>query len=394
MGEETIRRPRLGLFVAFFVADLLMLAAAVWIWWQGHRPLTLGEMFGIIVCVALGAWFGVWPFVLRERAWLRWMETQEVLEAIDKIQQLDRVAEKVEMATNSWQLAQDQANRTAQAAEAIARRMEEERQRFIEFLKEAQDAERAHLRLEVEKLKRGENDWLQVLAFILDHVQALFAGAVRSGKREVMEQVGKFRAVVFDAARRVGLVPVFPQIGEPFDPDHHVVPDDAPKPQEGHVVQQVLGHGYRFRGEWIRPALVLTGPPQPEEVYGESGSPHTTMGLPEEAQVKAAAPAGSQSLPAGVDGREDPPGETAPDSKDLSSSSGKPTLESDMPPPSSESFSVMEEEPSVQAQSFSSSWEEPDEPRLDSPSAPPSPVEPEASSDEESPQESRPEGGA
>jgi len=388
MGEETIRRPRLGLFVAFFLADLFMLAAAVWIWWQGHRPLTPMEMFGIIVCVALGGWFGVWPFVLRERAWLRWIETQEVLEAIEKIQQLDRVAEKVEMATNSWQLAQDQANRTAEAAEAIARRMEEERQRFIQFLKEAQDAERAYLQLEVEKLKRGENDWLQVLAFILDHVQALFAGAVRSGKREVIEQIGKFRAVVFDAARRVGLVPVFPQVGEPFDPKHHVVPEDAPKPQEGHVVQQILGHGYRFRGEWIRPALVLTAPPQEGMAAGAAASQESKEEALQQQSQTAVDPTASPSPQ--TDGREE--------EKALASSSSgteDTSLPSDAvvdePGPPSESLSALsEEEASAQTQSFSLNWEEPP-PMAPNPHPPsPSTEEPQSSSKEEPP----PEGGA
>ena len=386
MGEETIRRPRIGLFAAFFLADLFMLAAAVWIWWQGHRPLTPMEMFGIIVCVALGGWFGVWPFVLRERAWLRWMETQEVLEAIEKIQQLDRVAEKVEMATNSWQLAQDQANRTAEAAEAIARRMEEERERFIQFLKEAQDAERAYLQLEVEKLKREENDWLQVLAFILDHVQALFAGAVRSGKKEVIEQIGKFRAVVFDAARRVGLVPVFPQIGEPFDPKRHVVPENAPKPQEGHVVQQILGHGYRFRGEWIRPALVLTAPPQEEKAPGEAASQESNAeALQQPLQSGAPDPAASPSPQ--TDGREG----------GMSMASSSPETEGPSAPvaeepetPAESLPTLSEEEASAQTQSFSLNWEEPP-PMAPNPHPPsPSTEEPESSSKEEPP----PEGGA
>ena len=56
---------------------------------------------------------------------------------------------------------------------------------FTEFMQKMNDSEKAALRLEVEKLRRGEGEWLQVLVRILDHVFALHAAAVRSGEPKV-----------------------------------------------------------------------------------------------------------------------------------------------------------------------------------------------------------------
>jgi len=43
------------------------------------------------------------------------------------------------------------------------------------------DSEKTTLRLEVEKLRRGELEWLQALVHILDHVFALHTAAMHSG---------------------------------------------------------------------------------------------------------------------------------------------------------------------------------------------------------------------
>ena len=50
-------------------------------------------------------------------------------------------------------------------------------QALTEFMKRANDSERATLRLEVEKLRRWESEWLQVAVQMLDHVP------VRNGPR-------------------------------------------------------------------------------------------------------------------------------------------------------------------------------------------------------------------
>jgi hypothetical protein len=48
---------------------------------------------------------------------------------------------------------------------------------FTKFMEKAQESERATLQLEVQKLRRAEADWLQVLIHFLDHTYALHKAA-------------------------------------------------------------------------------------------------------------------------------------------------------------------------------------------------------------------------
>ena len=80
---------------------------------------------------------------------------------------------------------------------------------FTEFQQKMNDGEKTALRLEVEKLRRAEGEWLQVLARILDHIFALH-NAAQSGKPEVTEQIAQFQNACRDVARRVGLVQLSP----------------------------------------------------------------------------------------------------------------------------------------------------------------------------------------
>ena len=63
---------------------------------------------------------------------------------------------------------------------------------FSEFMQKMNDSEKAALRLEIEKFRRGEGEWLQVLVRILDHVFLLHAAAARSGQPKLAEQIAQF----------------------------------------------------------------------------------------------------------------------------------------------------------------------------------------------------------
>src|SRR5205814_7771962 len=116
-----------------------------------------------------------------------------------------RVAGEISAATSQWQSIQEQAQKTAAGSEALVARMGSEVKAFCEFLERANDTEKSNLRLEVEKLRRAETEWLQVLVRVMDHAYALQQGALRSGQARVIEQVGSFHNACCDTARRVGL---------------------------------------------------------------------------------------------------------------------------------------------------------------------------------------------
>jgi molecular chaperone GrpE (heat shock protein) len=239
----------------FFFGDALMLGVAYFIYWQGAIPLAQWEVITSGVCVALGALLGIMPFLLEYRGVLKIIEASAVGSAAEKIQNLDTIAAQVSSVANLWENANQQSDKTAAVAKEIFDRMEAELRDFKEFLKKAGENEKATLRLEVEKLRRAEADWLQILVRIFDHVFALYTAAERSGQEQIIKQLGQFQNACRDTARRIGLVPFVADRSEPFDAKRHKWADGE-KPEDGALVTETVATGYTFQGRQIRPALV------------------------------------------------------------------------------------------------------------------------------------------
>jgi molecular chaperone GrpE (heat shock protein) len=129
-----------------------------------------------------------------------------------------------------------------------------------EFLTRANDGEKATLRLEIEKLRRGEKDSLQVVIHLMDHCFALFQAAAASGQPQLIQQIGNYRNACIDATRRVGILPYEAQPGEPFDAERHEIADGS-TPPTGATVGRTVAWGYTIQGEGIRRIQVaLTAP--------------------------------------------------------------------------------------------------------------------------------------
>lgn len=239
----------------FFLGDAFLLGLAYFIYAQGKGPLTRWEIVALGTCVALGALLGVVPFFLEYRAALKLVEVSAVGTALEKIQKLETIATQISGATNHWQFAQEQADKTAALSREIADRMAGEVRDFTEFMQKINEGERATLRLELEKLRRAENEWLNVVVHTLDHVYALCHAAERSGQKNLIAQLHQFQNACRDAARRVGLVPFIPEPAEGFNPQRHQSADGK-SPPEGAVVDEVLATGFTFQGRLLRPAMV------------------------------------------------------------------------------------------------------------------------------------------
>jgi molecular chaperone GrpE (heat shock protein) len=136
---------------------------------------------------------------------------------------------------------------------------------FSEFMQKMNDSEKGALRLEIEKLRRGESEWLQVLVRILDHVFVLHTAAVRSGQPKLVEQISNFQNACRDAARRIGLVPFNAEADEPFNPERHQAVGEEGQPSADAVVAETVGAGFTFQGRLLRPALVRLRQANPPE---------------------------------------------------------------------------------------------------------------------------------
>ncbi|MBC8095134.1 MAG: hypothetical protein H7Y43_04915, partial [Akkermansiaceae bacterium] len=228
----------------FFAGDLALLALAWFIYYQSKTPTGPWELLAYVTCFAVGAWICVTPFLKEYEAAVKFAEGDNLLSATSQIQNLDQLAAQIGYATSQWQVIREAADKTANTAKSIAEGMATEVKLFNEFIQKTNDSEKATLRLEVEKMRRAEGEWLQVVVRILDHVFALHQAAVRSRQSGIAEQLGKFQMACHDAARRIGLAAFAAAPAETYDAQRHQLVDgpDAKAP-EGAVIEDTVATG-------------------------------------------------------------------------------------------------------------------------------------------------------
>jgi molecular chaperone GrpE (heat shock protein) len=271
MREPT--NPMLAKWV-FYLGDALLVGTACWILYQGQHPpdhdLVAWRWLTSAACVLAGALLSITPFILEYRAVVKLMEAGALTTVVGQIDKLEQIAASVVGATAHWQEAHEQAQKSVAAAKDISEKMAGEVRAFTEFMERANNSEKATLRLETEKLRRAEEDWLRVSVRMLDHVFALHLGAVRSGQPNLITQMGTFQEACRDAARRIGLTPFVAKDAEPFDPQRHQLPETDPKPNGNAIVGETIATGYTFQGRLLRPALVRLRQSQPNGTQQET----------------------------------------------------------------------------------------------------------------------------
>jgi molecular chaperone GrpE (heat shock protein) len=259
----------------FFIGDAALIGLGGFVCWQAKLPLGPWEIAFAVVCGVVGAGLSVAPYMLEYQGLLRRDETACLASTVEQIQELQSLAAQISAATARWQIVQEQSDKTVGAARGVAERMATEAAAFTEFLQKANDGERTNLRLEVEKLRRTESDWLQAIVRMLDHIYALNQAALRSGQPSLIEQLGNFQSACRDVARRVGLVPVVPAAKDPFNAQLHQLAEGNNEPQSDARIDQTIATGFTFQGRLVRPALVtLRG----EASSNGSVHPKTTEG--------------------------------------------------------------------------------------------------------------------
>jgi molecular chaperone GrpE (heat shock protein) len=273
----------------FFLGDLLLLGAAWFIYSQSVRPVGPWQIGLIVLCAAGGAALTVIPFLLEYRVLVKVAEARGLTTLATQMQNLEGVAAQITDATARWQSVQEQAGKTSSAAKAIAERMGAEVKAFTEFMQQVNSSEKATLRLEVEKLRRAESEWLQVLVRMLDHVYALHTGALRSGQPNLIEQVGNFQNACREVIRRVGLTPFSAAPAEPFDPQRHQILEGNGAAPEGGSVAETVATGYTFQGRLLRPALVRLRNGEPQGLSQQEEQPATEKGTQSDLPLESSA---------------------------------------------------------------------------------------------------------
>jgi molecular chaperone GrpE (heat shock protein) len=253
MSEQTT--PKIAKW-PFLAADVALLATAGFIAVNAAAPLGVWPVIMLALCVLVGAVVCVIPFVLDYQSGTKLAEYKNFSSSVQQIENVRNVANQISFATAQWQMVQEQAGQTITAARDISDRMTKEAQAFSEFMLKANDAEKAHLRLEVEKLHRNEGEWLHTTIRILDHVYALYLAGVKSGQDNLRTQLGNFQNACREAARRLGVAPFEAKMDEAFDEKKHQLPDAKAKALPGSKVGETLATGFTFQGKVLRPAVV------------------------------------------------------------------------------------------------------------------------------------------
>jgi molecular chaperone GrpE (heat shock protein) len=243
----------------FLAANAVLVVAAAGIVYKAAHPISHLEIYVAVGCAALGALLGCLPFILEYRATCKLIDVNAVTTVVEQLHDLKTYSAQVAVATEQWARVQettkDGGEKTAAAAREIAERMAAEVRQFTEFQQKMNDTERAALRLEAEKLRRSEEEWLQILVRIMDHIHALHTAAARSGQPELATQIGSFQNACRGVVRRVGLVMFGAEAGEKFDAQKHRA-HGVENPPADAAVAETLAPGITFQSRLIRPALV------------------------------------------------------------------------------------------------------------------------------------------
>ena len=214
------------------------------------------EIVASVFCAVMGTVLGVLPFLKEYQATVKLAEAEGLATVVGQIEKVEEIAALIGGSTARWQTVQEAAGKTAGTAKEIADKMAAEVKAFNEFLQRANDGEKAALRLEIDKLRRVETEWLQVLVRMLDHVYALHRASLESRQPTLIEQLANFQSACRDAARRVGLMPLVATPAEIFDERRHQLMDGEPRPAADAAVEETIASGYTFQGKLIRPVLV------------------------------------------------------------------------------------------------------------------------------------------
>ena len=193
----------------------------------------------------------VLPFLREFQAQADLTEAKELAASIEKISSVDAIAKQIESATEQWLHVEDRANEINAASREIAGKINAEAREFTEFLQKANDTEKNHLRLEVDKLNRAQGEWVKVVTGMLDHVFALNQAGRQSGQDKLVRQLNNFQAACRDVARRVGVI------------------THEPEPEDGAKIIGIAAQGLSHQGQLLRKTVVVI---EGEEELGQSPS--------------------------------------------------------------------------------------------------------------------------
>ncbi|MCD8535252.1 MAG: nucleotide exchange factor GrpE [Verrucomicrobia bacterium] len=264
-GAKHLRKDPKVPFVPFIIADVTLLAIAFAVVLQAGKPIGLPEILLVTVCSVAGAMFMTYPFRKQFDLQVQEANAERLNLAVCRLQAVENLATRMESVTSQWNQIEKKAEESMDRTEDISRDMIQEAQSFREFLKNASSEEVQHLKLLVDKLKKAEKDWLQVIMAMMDHCTALKWAATKSGNPNLAQQISNFHFQLCEVVRQVGLTLHESHAGDNFDEELHQVGESNGQQLNlsNAVIRETKSVAMKFRGVIVRKALVLVESGQP-----------------------------------------------------------------------------------------------------------------------------------
>ncbi len=148
----------------FIVTDLAAIGAAGVIAWRSDRPFSDGTSFSIVICLVLGAIFGLVPIVARyEREKNQTLDDrQSALEALSRT--ISSSAEQISIAANGLNGIAELSLKNLRHAEHLPQKLQEKIAEFQAALAIANDTEKEELEKELVALRTTESERLESIS--------------------------------------------------------------------------------------------------------------------------------------------------------------------------------------------------------------------------------------
>ncbi len=246
----------------FYLGDALLLGFAGLSIYRSAWPLS---PLAVLICgcaVLAGAILGLLPAYLEYQSAVKRTQILDLAGPVEQIQNLEQIGQQVAHATALWNTAHEAAEKANSTAQKILAAQDAKFKEFHGIAQTIGEREKVQLKFELDKARRSEGDWLQTMVGLLDHVNALYQAALRSGQGNLIQQIGSFQTACRDLVRRVGLAAIGAKPDDLFDPKLHHAQNASGPALEKAVIDQVLAPGYTFQGQFLRPVMVTVKAPQ------------------------------------------------------------------------------------------------------------------------------------
>ncbi|MBQ7589083.1 MAG: nucleotide exchange factor GrpE [Verrucomicrobia bacterium] len=241
----------------FYVADAVLILAAICILAFAKHPLGGSACWALAIILGCGAWIAILPWFQENKNNAALSQLDGLRSVGECIQQMNTFSAGMNSAIASLANVQKMTEASARAASEAENKIVAHSQDFAERLSKAVSYEKSSLQMQIDKLRRAEDDWIHTGIGIMDHVLALSNAGIQSGKPEIAEQMRHFRGACLEFAARAGLQPFIPAPTDTYDPEKHILPPNTPTPEPGTRISRVLVPGFQYQGQLIRKAMIL-----------------------------------------------------------------------------------------------------------------------------------------